>query len=300
MQVEVSYWIFFNIGIVGLLLLDLWVFHRQAHTISMKESLLTSLGWIALALLFNYWIYYRFGSEAALTFLTGYLLEKSLSLDNLFVFLFIFSHFRIPQHLKHQVLFYGVLGAIGMRAILIWAGITLVHVFHWTFYIFGVFLIGTGIKLAFTKQQEAQYENTFIYRFISSYLPLTTSYQGDSFLIQENGCWKGTPLLLVLILIETTDLLFALDSVPAILAITTDPFLVYTSNILAILGLRSLFFALENIMQRFYLFHYALSFILTFIGFKMLLADVFPIPTLMTLLIMLVVVSVALLVSLLT
>lgn len=273
------HWIAFNIAILGLLILDLVYFHYRPHRMSIKEAMLTSLGWISLALAFNAWIYIRFGAEAGLAFLTGYLLEKSLSVDNLFVFLLIFSHFKVPSTVRHTVLFYGILGAILMRAALIAGGIALVHSFSWIFYIFGLFLIYTGIRLAFNKEeQELKHEEHIIYRLLSRLLPMANTYQGDAFVIRQEGKWVGTPLLVVLVLIETTDLIFALDSVPAIFGITTDAFIVYTSNIFAILGLRSLFFVLEDVITRFYLLHYALALILVFIGVKMLLANIFHIP----------------------
>jgi tellurite resistance protein TerC len=298
-EITTSHWIIFNVLIAILLTLDLWYFHRRPHSLGIKEALLTTLGWIALALGFNGWIYYRFGSEPALNFLTGYLLEESLSLDNLFVFLLIFSQFRVPKDLKHRVLFYGILGAVFMRAILIWGGIELIHYFHWIFYVFGAFLIYTGFKLAFTKEKKIQQEKSLVYRLLSTWISMTPHYHGKSFFIKKRGKWVGTPLFLALILIETADLIFALDSIPAILAITTDPFIVYTSNIFAILGLRSLFFCIEGLMERFYLFHYALSLILVFIGFKMLLAGIFPISTLATLGVIINLITASLIVSLL-
>ncbi len=298
MTPELYHWVIFNLMIIGLLILDLWYFHRDPHAITIKEALLTSVAWISLALLFNLWIYYSFGQEMALNFFTGYLLEKSLSLDNLFIFLLIFSHFKVPKDLKHHVLFYGILGAIVMRATLILGGVVLVNLFHWIFYLFGAFLFFTGLKLFFSKEEEIQYEKTLAYRLLSSYIPLTSTYHGKAFLIKQEGRWTGTPLLVILTLVETTDFLFALDSVPAILAITTDPFIVYTSNIFAILGLRSLFFALEGVMQRFYLFHYALSIILIFIGIKMILVNLVHIPTWITLIFMLVLLIAALIGSL--
>jgi tellurite resistance protein TerC len=283
MTAELYHWVIFNCLIIGLLFLDLWYFHRKPHIPPISESLLITAIWIALALLFNGWIYQAFGSEAALSFLTGYLLEKSLSIDNLFLFLLIFSRFRVPEELKHHVLFFGILGAIVMRALLIWGGITLIHYFDWIFYLFGAFLIFTGFRLMTTKEKEIQQEKNLAYRILSYWIPMTSHYHGKSFFIKQKGKWVGTPLLVSLVLIETADLIFAFDSIPAILAITTDPFLVYTSNIFAILGLRSLFFALEGVMQRFYLFHYALSVILIFIGFKMIAKEWIPISTLMTL-----------------
>lgn len=287
MDVNVYHWAWFNCVILFLLGFDLWRFFRHPHSIGIKEALITSAGWIFLAVIFNIWIYFHFGLQPALDFFTGYLLEKSLSIDNLFIFLLLFSHFKVPDSAKHEVLFYGVLGAIVMRALLIWGGITLIHYFEWAFILFGIFLIITGIRLAFNTPSEEQKEENAIYSWLKKRFPFTDTYHGNAFIIQQNRKWMATPLLAVLILIETTDLIFALDSVPAILGITTEPFIVYTSNIFAILGLRSLFFALEGVMKAFYLLHYALAFILTFIGFKMIIAHYIPIPTWITLLVLL-------------
>jgi tellurite resistance protein TerC len=282
MEVTSFHWISFNVFISLLIGFDLWRFYRHPHSISVREALLTTNFWILLAFIFNGWIYFTFGTGPALDFFTGYLLEKSLSIDNLFIFLLIFSHFKVPETAKHQVLFYGVLGAIVMRALLIWAGIELVSHFDWIFIVFGLFLIFTGIHLAFKKESEEEVEKSYSYRFLQKCIPLT-SYQGNAFFVKVSERWMATPLLAVLILIETTDLVFALDSVPAILGITTEPFIVYTSNIFAILGLRSIFFALEGIMKIFHLLHYALAFILVFIGTKMMLIDIIHIPTWVTL-----------------
>ena len=281
MPVTLYHWIGFNVIIAVVLGIDLWRAYRNPHRISVKEALITSCGWIALALLFNGWIYLTFGSKAAFEFLTGYLVEKSLSVDNLFIFLLIFAHLKVPANAKHLVLFYGVLGAIVMRALLIWGGIALVQHFDWIFILFGLFLIYTGIRLALKQETEGELEKSLTYQWLQKRIPFTT-YHGTAFFIKQKGVWLATPLVAALLLIETTDLIFALDSVPAILGITTEPYIVYTSNIFAILGLRSLFFALEGLIQAFYLIHYALAGILVFIGAKMLLADVIPIPTWVT------------------
>lgn len=293
MPVTMFHWIAFNLLIFIILAIDLWRFYRHPHSISLREALWTSGGWILLALAFNGWIYLQFGSGPGLDFLTGYLLEKSLSVDNLFIFLLIFSHFKVPETAKHQVLFYGVLGAVVMRALLIWLGITLVTHFAWIFPLFGIFLIIVGFRLVFKKEDEKEIEQSFTYRWLQRHLPVTPQYVGSSFIVSQNGRWMATPLLVVLILIEITDLIFALDSVPAILGITTEPFIVYTSNIFAILGLRSLFFALEKMMKSFHLLHYALAFILVFIGFKMIISDFLHIPTWITLLILISALSIA-------
>jgi tellurite resistance protein TerC len=286
MAVSLYHWIAFNLIILTLLGIDLWRSFRDPHPIGIKEALWTSLGWISLALLFNAWIYVAFGPQHALDFLTGYLVEESLSIDNLFVFLILFDHFKVPETAKHQVLFYGVLGAIVMRALLIWAGIALVQNFSWIFIVFGLFLIFTGIQLAFKPKKMEEIEDNLIYSWLRKWLPFTDHYVGNAFFIRQKGRWLATPLFAVLVLIETTDLIFALDSVPAILGITTEPFIVYTSNIFAILGLRSLFFALEGLMKSFYLLHYALAFILVFIGCKMIAAPYVHIPTWVALLVL--------------
>lgn len=275
-------WIFFNVFVLAMLAVDLFV-HRHAKSISIKEASLWSLFWISLALLFNVYIYYARGSPQAVDFLTGYLIEKALSVDNLFVFLLIFKYFRTPKSSEHKVLFWGVLGAIIMRAIFIWLGIALITKFHWIIYLFGAFLVYTGIKLGVEKDKEIDPEQNIVLRIFRRLLPVTKEYINDKFLVVKNSKYFATPLLVVLVSIETTDLIFAVDSIPAILAITTDPFIVYTSNICAILGLRSLFFVLSHVMGLFSYLHYALSLILTFIGIKMLFSDIIKIPTGITL-----------------
>lgn len=278
---------------IALLLgIDLWRFYHNPHRVKVKEALILSCGWILLALLFNGWIFVAFGRKPALEFFTGYLIEKSLSVDNLFIFFLIFAHLKVPETAKHLVLFYGVVGAIVMRALLIVGGIALVGHYHWMFYLFGLFLIYTGIRFALKKETEDELEKNLTYRWLQNKIPLTT-YHGNAFLIKKEGKWLATPLFAALLLIETTDLIFALDSVPAILGITTEPFIVYTSNIFAILGLRSLFFALEGLIQAFHLLHYALAFILVFIGVKMMLSGVYPIPTGVTLSVLVLALAVA-------
>lgn len=284
-MITLYHWIAFNLIIFTLLGIDLWRSYRNPHPIEIKEAVITSCGWIFLAFLFNGWIYLTLGSGAALDFLTGYLIEKSLSIDNLFIFILIFAHFKVPDRSKHQVLFYGVLGAIVMRALLIWAGIELVQHFEWIFLLFGLFLILAGIRLAIKRESEEELEESFTYRLLKKAIPFTT-YHGKAFFVKQKGQWLATPLFAALILIEISDLIFALDSVPAIFGITTDPFIVYTSNIFAILGLRSLYFVLEEMIKAFHLLHYALAFILIFIGTKMMIADFVKIPTWVTFLVL--------------
>lgn len=272
-------WIGFNIFVLFFLILDLKVHGRKPHTISFKESLAWSFFWIAIALFFNTLLYYTHGSQAALDFFTGYLVEKSLSVDNLFVFLLIFSYFKTPEHLLHKVLFYGILGAIIMRALFIFGGIALLHRFSWIFYIFGLFLVYAGIKMIWQKDSELHPEQNPFVAWIRKWLPITDQYQGDSFFVKIQDKTYGTPLFLTLATVEFTDLIFAIDSIPAIFAITTDPFIVYTSNIFAILGLRALFFTLKASLETFHFLQYAIGGILAFVGVKMLLAPWFKIPT---------------------
>ena len=270
-------WIGFNVFILLLLALDLGVFHKRSHVVSLKEAVTWSGVWVALALLFNYGLYIYRGETVAVEFLTGYLIEKSLSVDNIFVFALIFSYFAVPQQYQHKVLFWGILGALIMRAIFIGIGAALLAEFHWIIYLFGGFLVLTGIKMAMQKDQELHPERNPVLKLFRRMMPVTNSYQGDRFFTLENGRRAGTPLFLVLIIVETTDLIFAVDSIPAIFAVTNDPFIVYTSNVFAILGLRSLYFALAGIMHKFHYLKLGLSAVLVFVGVKMLLTDLFKI-----------------------
>jgi tellurite resistance protein TerC len=278
METQIFIWIAFNIFVIGMLIIDLKVFHRQAHKIQIKEALIWSGIWIALALVFNVGIYFWRGSETALEYLTGYLIEKSLSMDNLFVFLLIFAYFGVAPRYQHDVLFWGILGALIMRGIFIAAGITLIERFHWVIYVFGAFLIYTGIRLAFQKDQDVDPEKNPALKLLRRFVPITERYEGTKFFVKRAGRIMATPLFVVLIVIETTDVIFAVDSVPAVLAITRDPFIVYTSNVFAILGLRALYFALAGIMRMFHYLHYGLSIILAFVGLKMVLSDIVYLP----------------------
>lgn len=271
-------WIFFNIFVLAMLALDLGVFHRKEHVIKIKEALVWSAVWITLALFFNLGIYFWRGPETALEFLTGYLIEKSLSVDNIFVFLLIFSYFGVPSLYQHKVLFWGILGALIMRALFIAAGITLIEKFHWTIYIFGALLVLIGVRLALQKERKIQPERNPVLRLFHRWVPFTDDYAEGRFFVRRAGRYFATPLFIVLIVVETTDVIFAVDSIPAILAITLDPFIVYTSNVFAILGLRALYFALAGVMGLFHHLHYGLSAILVFVGIKMLLADLYKIP----------------------
>jgi tellurite resistance protein TerC len=271
-------WIFFNIFVLAMLTLDLGVFHRKAHVIKIKEALVWSAVWITLALLFNLGIYIWRGPETALEFLAGYLIEKSLSVDNIFVFLLIFSYFGVPPLYQHKVLFWGILGALVMRAVFIATGITLIEKFHWTIYLFGAILVLTGVKMALQKERKIQPERNPVIRLFRRWVPVTEDYAQDKFFVKRAGHYLATPLFIVLIVVETTDVIFAVDSIPAILAITLDPFIVYTSNVFAILGLRALYFALSGVMELFHHLHYGLSVVLVFVGIKMLLTDLYKIP----------------------
>jgi tellurite resistance protein TerC len=278
MSDHISLWIVFNAFVLAMLALDLGVFHRKAHVVNIKEALGWSGIWIGLAFLFNLGIYFWWGRDRALEFLAAYLIEKSLSVDNIFIFVLIFSYFQVPSLYQHKVLFWGILGALIMRALFIAAGVTLIQKFHWIIYVFGALLIITGIRMALHKDKEIHPERNPVLRLFRRFVPTVKHYEGSSFFVKIDRRSFATPLFVVLLLVETTDVIFAIDSIPAVLAITTDPFIVYTSNVLAILGLRALYFALAGIMQLFHYLHYGLSAILVFVGSKMLLADIYKIP----------------------
>lgn len=279
MSNEVIAWIAFNLFVLVMLILDLYVFHRDSHVIKFKEALLGSAFWISLALIFCGGVYYVRGTEPALNFLAGYLLEKGLSCDNLFVFLVIFSAFAVPERYLHRILFWGVFGALVMRAIFIFAGVVLIHHFSWMTYFFGVVLLATSAKLLLSKADAPiDLEKSWVLQLLRKVIPITSTYENEHFFVKKEGQWWGTPLFAVLVMIETTDIIFAIDSVPAILGITTDPFIVYTSNVFAILGLRALYFALSHLMKTFHYLHYGLAFLLAFIGVKMLIAGYVNIP----------------------
>ncbi len=275
---EVLLWILFNVLVITLLVLDLCVFHRKAHVVQIKEALLWSGFWISLALIFSLFIYRMHGQGAALEFLAGYLIEKSLSVDNLFVFLLIFTYFRIPPLYQHRILFWGILGAVVVRAIFIFAGVALIRQFHWVIYLFGAFLVLTGIKMALQKDEEIHPENNPVLKLFRKWMPMTDRIEDGRFFVKVDGKRYATPLFVVLLVVETTDVIFAVDSIPAILSITLDPFIVYTSNVFAILGLRALYFALAGMMRLFHYLHEGLSFILIFVGVKMLISDIYKIP----------------------
>jgi tellurite resistance protein TerC len=272
-------YVLFTIAIIALLVVDLGLIQRKTHEVKIKEALGWSAVWISLALLFNVGLFFWRGQEPALQFFTGYLIELSLSVDNLFVFLLIFMYFKVPAAYQHKVLFWGILGAQVMRGLLIGVGVVLITQFHWILYLFGLFLVFTGIKMGIQEDEaEVRPEKNIFVRIFKKIMPVTPGYHGSRFFIRQEGRHHATLLLIVVIVLETTDLLFALDSIPAVFAITTDPFIVYTSNICAILGLRSLYFALAGMMNLFHYLKIGLSVVLSFVGLKMLLAEVFPIP----------------------
>ncbi|HOJ27838.1 MAG TPA: TerC family protein [Spirochaetota bacterium] len=273
-------WVGFNVFVLLMLLLDLGVFNRKAHEIKVKEAVLWTIFWIVLSLMFNLGIYFYAGYHKALLFFTAYLVEKSLSMDNIFVFLMLFTYFKVHPMYQHKVLFWGVLGALIMRAIFIFAGIALIEKFDWILYIFGAFLIYTGYKMMKEKDKEIHPEKNPVLKLARAMLPVTSDYRNGYFFVKENGKRFVTPLFIVLLVIESTDVLFAVDSIPAVLAISHDPFIVYTSNVMAILGLRALYFALAAVMRLFRFLHYGLSVILIYVGCKMIAAQVgYHIPT---------------------
>ena len=271
-------WIGFTLIVLAMLGLDLGVFHRRAHEVRVKEALLWTVVWISVALLFNVGVYFWFGSERALEFLTGYLIEKALSVDNIFVFLVLFSYFAVPPAFQHRVLFWGIVGALVMRAVFILLGAALLQSFHWVIYIFGAFLIFTGVKLLLQRGSEVHPERNPLFRQFKRLIPSVGDYRGPRFTVVENGKRFATPLLLVLVAIEATDIVFAVDSIPAVFAVTRDPFIVYTSNIFAILGLRALYFVLAGVMGRFHYLKVGLALVLVFVGGKMTLTDIYRVP----------------------
>ena len=285
---QIWLWICFNLFVLAMLALDLGVFHRKSHAVSTKEALTWSVVWISLSLGFNAVIYLYWdkmmpsssytNSEAGLAFLTGYLIEKALSVDNIFVFILIFSFFAVPAAYQHRVLFWGILGALVMRGVMILAGAALLKQFHWVIYIFGAFLIFTGIRMALHRDEELHPDQNPVVKFFRKLMPVTKTYEGDKFFIRRAGVLMATPLFLVLLIVESTDLVFAVDSIPAIFAVTQEPFIVYTSNIFAILGLRALYFLLANVMDKFQYLKLGLSGVLTFVGVKMVIVDLYKIP----------------------
>ncbi len=271
-------WVGFVVFIILMLLVDMVVFNRKAHEVKMKEALLLSLFWISLAVVFNLGVWKYLGQQKALEFLAAYLIEKSLSIDNLFVFIMIFAYFQVEPKYQHKILFWGIVGAMVLRAIFIITGVALIHRFSWIIYIFGGFLIFTGIRMAFDKGTKIEPDKNPIIRLVKKIVPVTTDHSFGSFFVRIDRRLYATSLFITLIMIEFTDLVFAVDSIPAVLAISKDPFIVYTSNVLAILGLRSLYFALSSIISYFRYLKFGLSAILFFVGVKMCISGIYKIP----------------------
>jgi TerC family integral membrane protein len=271
-------WVAFNLCVLAILAIDLGIFHRQAHEVSVREAAAWTATWITLSLCFNAGIYHFLGAKAGLEFLTGYLIEQALSVDNIFVFVLIFTYFSVPARYQHRILFWGILGALIMRGTMIGVGTVLIHRFEWILYIFGAFLVFTGIRMALVEEKGIDVDANPVMTLMRRVLPISNRYSGQKFFVRDAGKLIATPLFAVLVLVETTDVVFAVDSIPAIFAVTTDPFLVYTSNVCAILGLRSLYFLLAGIVDKFRFLQLGLSIVLVFVGAKMLLADVYKIP----------------------
>ncbi len=272
------HWAVFLGGVLVLLSLDLFVFQRDSHRVSAKEALSWSAFWIALALSFGGLVYHWFGARSAMEYFAGYVVEKALSVDNLFVFLVIFGYFRVAPELQHRVLYWGVLGALVLRAVFIIAGAALVQSFHFVLYFFGAFLVFSGVKLLMGEDEDADPNDSWVVRTAQRWLPTTSDYRGGAFFVREGSRWLATPLFLVLIVVETTDVVFAVDSIPAIFGISHDPFIVFSSNIFAILGLRSLYFALAVVMEKFHYLKTALALVLVFVGLKMLAGHYYKVP----------------------
>jgi tellurite resistance protein TerC len=281
-------WILFNAFVLALLALDLGVFHRKAHEVRPREALIWTFVWIALATLFGLGVYLKLGTEPALQYFTGYVIEKALSVDNIFVFIVILSAFAVPPKLQHRVLFWGVLGALVLRTVFILAGAALIERFSWLMYVLGAFLIFTGIRLLIQREEEVHPERNPLFRLFKKLVPTVSGYREGHFFVRENGRRFATPLFAVLVAIEATDVVFAVDSIPAIFAVTTDPFLVYTSNVFAILGLRSLYFALAGMMDKFHYLKVGLALVLAFVGTKMAIGGFVHVPVVVSLVVVVV------------
>ena len=308
MEESIWLWVGFNLFVLFMLALDLGVFHRKSHAVSLKEAAIWSVVWIAMSLLFNSAIYFFWNkmapnshytnSEAALAFFTGYIIEKSLSVDNIFVFVLIFSYFAVSAAYQHRVLFWGIIGALIMRGTLIAVGAALIEQFHWIIYVFGAFLVYTGIRMFSHANIKVEPEKNPLVKMARRFLPVTDTYEGSQFFAKNAGKWMATPLFLVVLFVESTDLLFAVDSIPAIFAVTTDIFIIYTSNVCAILGLRALYFLLANVVEKFHYLSAGLSIILIFVGIKMLIDSFYKIPVVISLSVVFGVLMVAIVASL--
>ena len=296
-QTNIWFWVGFVGFVLAMLSLDLGVFHRTPHEVRPKEAAIWTGVWVALAMLFAAGLFAFYGHQVGLTFLTGYVIEESLSVDNIFVIVLIFDYFRVPRICQHRVLFYGILGALIMRGLFIGLGAVLIGQFHWILYIFGAMLVITGVRMAFRADDEFNGDDNPVVKVVRRFVPISQSYQGKHFFTVEAGQRVATPLLLVLVLVEVTDLIFAVDSIPAIFGVTQDPFIVFTSNIFAILGLRSLYFLLAAVVDRFYLLKYGLALILTFVGVKMLSERFFEIDIVLSLVISLGILAVSIVAS---
>jgi tellurite resistance protein TerC len=292
-------WLGFVVFVLAMLAIDLGVFHRRSHAVGLKEAAVWSVVWVALAALFNLGVYLWAGPDQALQFTAGYLIEKALAVDNIFVFVIVFSTFAVPAMYQHRVLFWGVLGALVMRAAFIFAGSALLQRFHWTLYLFGALLALTGVKLLLKRNEPVHPENNPLVRAVRRILPVTPGYVGERFMARIAGRTFATPLLLALVAVEVTDLVFAVDSIPAIFAVTMDPFIVFTSNVFAILGLRSLYFLLAGVIEKFRHLKIGLALVLVFVGAKMLLADVYKLPTALSLAVIVGILAASMLASLL-
>ena len=298
MSTNIWFWVAFHVGVFIALAVDLTTFKRRARELSMRAALQRTFIWIALSLAFNFLVWKTKGPDDGLDFLTGYIIEYSLSVDNIFVFVLIFNYFRVPPRSQHRVLVWGIVGALVMRGVMIWLGVTLVERFHFVLYIFGAFLVLTGLRMLFDRDAKMDFEKNFFMRWCRKLLPLTKDFQGRRFHVIVDGKLCFTPLLLVLILVDVMDLIFAVDSIPAVFAITTDQFIVYTSNICAILGLRSLYFLLARMIDRFIYLKTGLALILFFVGTKMIVARRFPIPNWISLLIIVAILGLTITISL--
>jgi tellurite resistance protein TerC len=299
MATSIWFWVAFNAFVVLLLAVDLGIFHRKAHEVGLREATAWSIAWVVLSLLFAGGIYMYAGARPATEFLTGYLIEKSLSVDNIFVMVLIFSYLGVPSRYQHRVLFWGILGALVMRGAFIAVGALLLSTFHWVIYIFGALLVVTGVRMAFREEKPPEIEGNPLVRLASRFVPMTPRYHGQKFFAIENAKRVATPLFLAVLLVEFTDLIFALDSIPAIFGITRDPFLVYTSNVFAILGLRALYFVLAGVVAKFHLLRFGLAVILVFVGVKMLIDGIYEIPVFVALAVIAIILTITIVASLL-
>ena len=291
------FWIGFNVFVIIMLSLDLGVFHRKLHKVPVKEAAIWTGVWVTLAIIFNILIYLNMGRVKALEFFTGYVIEYSLSVDNIFVFILIFTFFKVNEKYQHKVLFWGIIGALIMRGVFIFAGVALIIRFHWIVYIFGGFLVITGIRMLFNKGTEVEPDKNPVVKFFRKFLPVTQTTHEDKFFIRQNYKSYATPLFLVLLIVESSDLIFAVDSIPAVIAISHDRFIVYTSNIFAIMGLRSLYFAVSGIMEYFRYLKIGLAFVLTFVGVKMCISNYYDIPILLSLLVIITILLISVIAS---